>query len=120
MGAASPLLPGEAHYTGLYVIVGRTHASGSEMSDSRDARARSFCEYIGFVKRFHTHYRTFTIKTSDETDRTASRPLLPHSSNKLESRKLASRRPTCPESYNASRSVLTMRDPILSLECENR
>ena len=25
------------------------------MSDSRDARARSFCEYIGFVKRFHTH-----------------------------------------------------------------
>ena len=62
MGAASPLLPGEAHYTGLsgqYIVVrhssSRTHASGSEMSDSRDARARSFCEYIGFVRRFHTH-----------------------------------------------------------------
>ena len=56
------------------------------------------------------------IKTRKPTSPNSAHGSAAPSFNKPASRKLASRRPTCPESYNASRSVLTTRDPFLSLE----
>ena len=80
-------------------------------SYARPREAASSCEHIGFVTRFHAH-------TDLHKDPKTGSPLLPHSVRRvLESRKLASRRPTCPEGYSAGRSLLATRDPFLSLEC---